>query len=162
YEKNIAILTHNERVEEKLMKYLKSDTYLYAPLGNVRHCDNVLVKNVIFSPRAEELEFTKVTRTVISKKIALEKKRGAEDPIGDKQGDLSKGGRRDIGILSPPTPEIPQGKKQATPRCGYVDSVRMSNVMQGLRSKILNLRGANARRAVCSHNVIGLTFVNGG
>ncbi|XP_074269233.1 uncharacterized protein LOC141592452 isoform X2 [Silene latifolia] len=132
YDKNEGILRHNEReLKEKLMKYLKSDTYMYAPLEDVGHRDQVLVKNVISSPR-DELEFTRVTRTVISKKIALQTKRGADNPIGDKQGEVSKGGRHDVGVASPPTPEIPQGRKQATPL--YYDSVRMMknmrNVMQ--------------------------------
>ncbi|KAL9242241.1 hypothetical protein vseg_016261 [Gypsophila vaccaria] len=112
-EKNEAILREDGgKLKEKLVNYLKSDAYLYSPLGNVRHRDDVTVKNVISPPRAQEVPFTRVTSTVLSKKIAWQTKQVSYDSMGD----LGKGGGRDRGTISPPTPVIPDGKKPATRR----------------------------------------------
>ncbi|KAK9705780.1 hypothetical protein RND81_07G081200 [Saponaria officinalis] len=112
-EKNETVLGNDGgKLKDKVVKYLKSDAYLYAPLGDIRHRYNALVKNVISSPRVQEVPFTRVTSTVLSKKIAWQTKQVAQDSVGD----LAKGGRPDRGAKSPPTPAILDGKKQVTRR----------------------------------------------
>ena len=39
-------------MKEKLVEYLKSDTYLYAPLEDIQHRNDFAVKTVISPPRS--------------------------------------------------------------------------------------------------------------
>ncbi|XP_021731427.1 uncharacterized protein LOC110698322 [Chenopodium quinoa] len=112
-----SILANKGQMKERLVEYLKSDTYLYTPLESTRHCDNIAEKSVISSPRGQELRFTRVTSTVLSDKIAWQTKEIAENSVVEKHGDHGSNGMpHDESILFPKTPALQEVKKQAARR----------------------------------------------
>lgn len=104
---------------EKVVDYLKSDTYLYAPFGDTKSSDHFAAKNVI-SPRkvaGHEQQFKKVNNEVPSRETLSQTKQAGKDstqtkqvPVespGEKQGDhISKGAPGDAVTVTPSTPEL--------------------------------------------------------
>lgn len=111
------VVAIKDRVKEKLEDYLKSDTYLYAPLEGSQQSDNVAAKTIISPPTGQELPFMTVSSTVFSRKIAWQTKKVAENSVVERHGDHgSKGTLHDANVLSPETPGHQELNKQAARR----------------------------------------------
>ncbi|CAO2823037.1 unnamed protein product [Amaranthus hypochondriacus] len=116
---NKAILSNKDKLfKDKLVGYLKSDTYMYAPLECTQHHDDIAVKTVISPTREQELQFIRVSGTVLSSKSAWQNKRVPENPVIEKRpGDhFPKDVAHKATVISPQTPVHQEQKKQAVRR----------------------------------------------
>ncbi|KMT03536.1 hypothetical protein BVRB_8g192130 [Beta vulgaris subsp. vulgaris] len=120
------ILGSKGRAKEKLVEYLKSDTYLYAPLEGTQGRDDFAIKKIISPQRGHDLQFMRVTSTVLStSKIAWQTKEVAEKPsVVEKCRDHgTRGIPPDENFASPKTPGLQEVKKQAARRSGRLSTI---------------------------------------
>lgn len=116
-EVNKPILHNKGKLKEKLVEYLKSDTYLYAPLGETKPPKHFAAKTVIYPPKGQELLIKTVTSTILSRKIDWKTKQVVQDSASEKREDYSsKGDTRDASVVSPHTPGLKEVQKQVVRR----------------------------------------------